>query len=202
MNAIQLKCLPANVAAILPEECIKLVREHLSEHRWFHTIGVIQASYLLALQYNKNPSIAALAGLFHDFTKGFSNQEHRALISEELLEDPSLNECPDLFHAISSSVIARNYRLPEEAIQAIRWHTTGKPHMSVLDMILFCADYVEPNRPWSEESDFLRVKDNLKASFQEILKEKMIFTLKTGKMLHPDSLHCWNWISKENKNFT
>ena len=52
-----------------------------------------------------------------------------------------------LLHSKTGACIAKYvFGEPEEVYQAIFWHTTGKADMSLLDKILYMADYIEPNR--------------------------------------------------------
>lgn len=121
----------------------------LKPSRYKHTIGVAYTAMALAMRYEVSIEDAELAGLLHDCAKCMSNDELLQICRDY---DMSLSEAellnPSLLHAKVGVIVAKkNYNIDDENIlSAIRFHTTGKPDMTMLEKIIFVADYIEPGR--------------------------------------------------------
>ncbi len=147
------------------EKCRKMLKDDISHKRYLHSIGVSDTAACLAMRYGYDHRKAALAGLLHDCAKGLKHEElietvDRASISVSKVE----RDNPELLHAKAGSVIAREkYGITdEEILSAIFYHTTGKPGMTLLEKIIFIADYIEPNRsgiPWIDNIRSMAFED-------------------------------------------
>lgn len=121
----------------------------LNEKRFYHSLGVQGISFALALHYGYDANKANLAGLLHDVAKCLSDEQ---LLIECETYHLDISEVerknPFLLHGKLGSYYAKHvYGIDDEAIlSAITFHTTGKPDMSILEKIIFIADYIEPNR--------------------------------------------------------
>lgn len=141
------------------EECRKLLKENISKKRYLHSIGVSNTSACLAMKYGADVYKAYLAGLLHDCAKGLDEKD---LINTCLDAGISISDTerdnPELLHSKAGSVLAKGlYKIKdEEILGAIYYHTTGKPDMTLLEKIVFVADYIEPNRTGLPELDSLR----------------------------------------------
>lgn len=127
----------------------KQMKEELTEDRYEHTLGVMYTSEALAMRYGVDMTKAAVAGLLHDCAKCIPNSQKLKICKKHHIEVSELEEKnPSLLHAKLGAYMAKKvYGVKdEEIISAIRWHTTGKPDMSMLDIIVYMADYIEPNR--------------------------------------------------------
>jgi len=121
----------------------------LSEHRYTHTLGVAESAVLLAKQYEQDQQKAEIAGLLHDCGKVYKGKEYVKPCQEAsitITASEVLN--PDLLHAKYSAYLAfTKYGISDTLIlDAIRYHTTGRPDMSGLEKIIYVADFIEPNR--------------------------------------------------------
>jgi predicted HD superfamily hydrolase involved in NAD metabolism len=111
------------------------------------------------MRYGADLEKADIAGLLHDCAKYLSSEEKLQYAEHygiSISEYERKN--PELLHASLGAYIARDrYDIQdEEILSAITWHTTGKPDMSLLDKIIFIADYIEPNRYKAEHLDEIR----------------------------------------------
>ena len=111
--------------------------------RFTHTLGVEYTAAALAMRYGADLEKAQLAGLLHDCAKCMENdkllsicEKHHIPVKE--VERRNLY----LLHAKVGSFLARK----EEILNAILYHTTGHPGMTLLEKIIFTADYIEPGR--------------------------------------------------------
>lgn len=139
------------------------MREHLenklTKKRYEHSIGVSYTAAALAMVHGVDTEKAAIAGLLHDCAKCYSPEEKLKRCKKNKL---SINKYekknPELLHAKLSAYYAREkYEVcDEEILSAITWHTTGKADMSVLDKIIYIADYIEPNRKMLPQMDEIR----------------------------------------------
>ena len=134
---------------ILIENATKRLRQHLSPKRMAHSLGVSMTSYELALQYGADPAKARIAGLLHDCARELSSKTLLQLAADFGILVTDVDKAnPSLLHApVGAYVVSREYSLRDEDIlQAIYWHTTGKSGMTLLEKIIFIADYIEPGR--------------------------------------------------------
>ncbi len=162
----------------------KKLQEKLPPYRYHHTLGVSYTAAALAMRYDADIKKAELAGLLHDCAKYLKGEE---MLVECKKYGIAINEFeaafPELLHAKLGAYYAEHvYGVSDsEILSAIICHTTGKPNMSLLEEILFVADYIEPSREGIASLDIVRkiaFKDLHKAAFYELkytlshLKEK------------------------------
>ena len=125
------------------------IRNNLSQKRYEHTLGVEYTACALAMRYGADMEKARLAGLLHDCAKCFSDE---ALMEKCIAHSIPLNEfekkAPALLHAkVGAYMASHQFGIDdEEILSAITCHTTGRPEMTLLDKIIYIADYIEPNR--------------------------------------------------------
>ncbi|MCR5830662.1 MAG: bis(5'-nucleosyl)-tetraphosphatase (symmetrical) YqeK [Lachnospiraceae bacterium] len=136
------------------DKCRRMLKDDISRKRYIHSLGVSDTAACLAMRYGFDIRIAALAGLLHDCAKGLDDKEMLATARKGGLEISEIELAnPELLHSKAGSVLAKEkYGIEDEDILgSICWHTTGRPGMSMLEKIIFLADYIEPNRaniPW------------------------------------------------------
>lgn len=121
----------------------------LKPSRYRHSIGVADVSCDLAVIYGFDMEKAEVAGLLHDCARNFADEQLLVKCREYKLPVSDIEErCPFLLHGKVGAVIAKEkYRVEEdEIITSIIYHTTGRPAMTLLEKIIFTADYIEPNR--------------------------------------------------------
>ena len=131
------------------EEILKWLKEHLSEERYIHTLGVEECAKELARMYGINPDKAAFAGLLHDCAKCMSNEKRLSICEKHNISVNKIErKNPFLLHAKVGSYIAmQKFHVHDsDTVNAILNHTTGRPDMSLLEKIIYVADYIEPGR--------------------------------------------------------
>ncbi len=125
------------------------LRHKLGIGRFEHTLGVAYTSSCLAMRYGCNPEDAELGGLLHDCAKQYDNN---TLLKKSLKYELPVSEAerqnPSLLHAKLGAYLAQyKYDVQNpEILDAIRYHTTGRPAMTLLEKIIYVADYIEPRR--------------------------------------------------------
>lgn len=120
----------------------------MREKRVPHVMGVEEEAARLARRWGADEGLARRAGILHDCTKYLELPEQLALCGQYGVELDRLEQrAVKLLHAKTGACIARAvFGEPEEVYQAIFWHTTAKADMSLLEKIIYIADYIEPNR--------------------------------------------------------
>ena len=125
------------------------LKKHLDEDRYEHTLGVMYTAGALAMRYQENIRSALIAGLLHDCAKCIPTNKKFKMCSKYHLEVSETERSnPSLLHAKLGAYLAeKKYHVRDEAIlSAITFHTTVKPAMSLLEKIVYVADYIEPGR--------------------------------------------------------
>ena len=122
--------------------------EYLASKRVAHVMGCEDEAIRLSRLWGENEETAATAAILHDITKKLSFEEHLELIKKYNIPcDGEELEAPKLLHAKTGAEFAHElFGINDEVYNAIRWHTTGKPDMSLLEKIIYMADYIEPSR--------------------------------------------------------
>lgn len=119
------------------------------EMRYEHTLGVAYTAAALAMRYGASVENAQLAGLLHDCAKCLDDDKKIAICEKHNISITEVEKRnPFLLHAKAGSFLAMNkYKVHDsDVINAILNHTTGRPGMSLLEKIIFVADYIEPGR--------------------------------------------------------
>lgn len=176
---------------------------HLSEHRLAHVAGCEAEAVRLAQHYGEDPELAAEAAILHDITKKMRREEQLLLCDKYgIICDKAQLENEKLLHALTGAALSKAlFGVSEAVSEAIRWHTTGKPDMSLLEKIIYLADYIEPTR------DFDGL-DKLRELAYEDIDEAMILGLEMGLEElkrsdiepHPHSVEALDWyINRRNE---
>lgn len=132
----------------IPKLQRKLQKE-LDEDRYRHTLGVMYTSAALAMCYGADLEKAQTAGLLHDCAKCIPNEKKLKLCQKHRIPISQVEQgAPFLLHSKLGAYLAKTkYEVEDqEILEAIVWHTTGKPEMTLLEKIVFLADYIEPMR--------------------------------------------------------
>ena len=120
----------------------------LDGKRIAHVAGCESEAIELARLWGEDPELAAEAGILHDITKRLSYEEQLNLCAKyDMICDHAELAAPKLLHAKTGAALARDlFGVSDAVFSAIRWHTTGKPDMNLLEKIIYLADYIEPGR--------------------------------------------------------
>lgn len=142
-----------------PDEILCDLKNILNEHRYNHTVGVANTAKALAQSLGENPNKAYLAGILHDCAKCMPDEENLRLCRKYNVK-VSQTELSNQFllHAKAGALVAENkYGITDkDVLSSVKYHTTGKPAMTLLEKIVFTADYIEPLRNHAKNLDYLR----------------------------------------------
>ncbi len=121
----------------------------LDHKRYEHTLGVAYTAASLAMRYGEDMQKALMAGLLHDCAKCMTNEKRLSICEKyNIAISEAERKNPFLLHAKVGSFLAmKKYGVADkDVINAILNHTTGRPGMSLLEKIIWIADYIEPGR--------------------------------------------------------
>lgn len=127
----------------------KKLEKKLKKERYTHTLGVMYTAGSLAMCHGEDIETAMTAGLLHDCGKLPSIEEQLELCRKyQITLTEAEQEIPALIHARLGAYLAKEkYAIHDRRIlDAILYHTTGKPNMNLLEKIIYLADYIEPGR--------------------------------------------------------
>ena len=129
----------------------------LKPSRVAHVQGCEEEAVRLAQRWRADPDKAAEAAILHDCTKKEALPEQLQLCEKYgIIPDGIERENGKLLHAPTGAAVAeREFGMSPDVVSAIRWHTTGRQDMTLLEKIMYMADYIEPNRDF-EGVDALR----------------------------------------------
>ena len=142
------------------EEYYEGLRARLNEKRYEHSLNVAKQASCLAKKYGADVKKAEIAGLLHDVTKQTDEQEQLQLISDAGMRLSDLElENKKLWHAVSGMAFLKTKLniVDEDILNAIRYHTTGRAGMSLLEKIVFVADMTTVDRTSLEAKKVRRV---------------------------------------------
>lgn len=167
------------------------VKKVQDSKRFEHTLGVEFTAAALAMKYGASIMDAQVAGVLHDCAKCLSDQE-RLKICEK--HDIPVSEVerrnPFLLHAKVGAYLAETeYKVTDrpEILDAIRYHTTGREDMSLLEKIIFVADYIEPGRRHAPNLSEIRplAFENLDSAVLRILEDTLVHLKETDGETDP-----------------
>lgn len=180
-----------------------LLRRRVKPSRFVHSVMVAEAAEKMALAYGVDPRIARMAGLLHDWDKALSPKRLRDRIAtyQLAIDGPTQINMPQLLHGpTAAAVLADEFpEFGDEVFQAIARHTVGGIRMTPLDMIVFCADKIEPGNDvpvYRDLYDRIGMID-LKDLFMAVQREGLMYLLRSNRPLNVDAVEVWNFYCAE-----
>lgn len=143
-------------------EIISAVKSRLREKRFKHTEGCVKMAEKLAEHYGADVALARRAAWLHDIAKEMPYSDQLALIEKEGVVLSDMQRSEKIIHAFSGAIIAeKEFGESEEVTSAIRWHTTARVGMSLLEKIIWISDLTEEGRTFEgvEKIRELALKD-------------------------------------------
>jgi predicted HD superfamily hydrolase involved in NAD metabolism len=175
-------------------------RERLSAKRYGHTLRVADTAQDLARDHGLDPERARLAALLHDAAREVPPGECLDLAERWSLPvgEPE-RESPKLLHGPVAAELARRELGVEdgEVLDAVREHTTGRPGMGPLSLVLFVADKIEPARDYPSVGRVrVLARENLGEAAAESLRRSIAHNEERGRPTHPASIETLAWLDE------
>ena len=184
-------------AMIYPiEEYKTLLMERLTEKRYFHSLGVMKEAVRLAKKYGADVEKARVVGLLHDITKDMpAGQQLKYIRENGIIMDKISAPSPKLWHAITGAHLIRVQLgiTDEDMLNAVRYHTTARAGMSLLEKTLYLADYTSEDRDYNGVEDMRR---DVEVSMEKAMHTAQQFSIcdlcERDLTIHPDTIDAWN----------
>lgn len=178
------------------------VKHELDVPRYEHTLGVMYTAASLAMCHGADMEQALIAGLLHDCAKCIPEKQKIKLCEKYHLDITAVERAnPSLLHAKLGAFLAKKeYHITEpEILQAIQSHTTGRPAMSLLEKIVYIADYMEPGRKTLANMEEVRrlAFGNIDECLYVILKDSLIYLKKKALPVDPMTEKTYEYYKKE-----
>lgn len=184
------------------EEFKTLISGKLKESRFIHSLNVADSAKYLAEKYGCDEEKAYTAGLLHDVMKNADDSEQLSVIGKagwKLTDCEKAN--PKLWHAIAGAAYMKTeLGIEDEAlIEAVRYHTTARKNMSLLEKVIYVADFISADRNYPEVDD---VRQAAEVSLEKAMMLGLEFCIheivERKQVLHPDSVDAYNEIILKN----
>lgn len=185
-------------------EMIDKLDEYLPEKRKIHSLGVAKAAIKLAEIYGCCKEKAEIAGILHDSAKYFKLVDVPSFCDKYSIELDELEKnSTALSHSILGSYVAKyDFGIEdEEILNAIRFHTTGRPNMSTLEEVVFMADLIEDGRdyPGVEELRELAYNGKMNEAIVKSIENTIIQVIRKKSVLHTRTVDARNYYLKKIK---
>ena len=171
-------------------DMVKKLKPTLNKKRYVHSVGVEYTAATLAFVYGADVQKARIAGLLHDCAKCMNLGKMLKICEKAGLELSDIEKnSGSLLHSKAGAELAQSrYGVKDEDIlNAIRYHTTGRPGMSLLEKIIFTADYIEPGRDSAPNLPVVRklVFESIGDCVLQILRDTLSYLGTTGAEVDP-----------------
>ncbi len=172
----------------------------LSPRRIPHVQGTEEEAVRLAERYGADVGKAREAAILHDITKNVDQNAQLILCDKYgiiLDRDERSNE--KLLHAKTGAAVANDlFGADEDVCQAIYWHTTGRADMTVLEKVIYLADYIEPTRHFEGVEPLREIaRRDLDAAVLQGLRMSIEEIKSRGVVPHQRTLEAAAWLAKE-----
>ena len=181
------------------KEYEEIIEKRMTSARFRHSKNVAKEAVRLAKKYGADVEKAEIAGILHDATKESSDEEQLELIERAGIELTALERSTrKLWHAISGAAFVQVELgiTDPDIINAIRYHTTGRAGMSLLEKVIFIADFTSAERDYDGVDKMRKVADK---NLEDAVLEGMSFTIsdlaQRKLTIAPDTFMGYNEVS-------
>ncbi len=174
---------------------IEIIRPLLSEKRFLHSLNVAKSAAVLADRYGADREKAYTAGILHDIMKDTEPRKQLQTIENSGIIFGTIDRAePKLWHAKAGAAYVRDQLgVEEDIVAAIACHTTAKAGMTILDKVLFLADFISEDRDYDGVEQMRAATDRSMEDGMEIaLSFSIVDLVERRKAVHPDTLDAYN----------
>jgi len=176
----------------------KELLDDIGKERYNHSIRVMEIALELGEIYKADINKTKKAALYHDCGKIASTEKIMEIIKEKKIKITKEDiKSPEVVHANLGAHIAKNkYKIKDlDILNAIKYHTTGRAGMSLLEKIIYIADYIEPGRDFKGvEGPRVESKINLEKSILMALENTINYLKCKDRHIHKNTLEAYKYI--------
>lgn len=180
------------------EEYKNIVRPFLSDKRYHHSVCVSESAGALAKKYGADVYKAEVAGILHDIMKDMPPKDQLMMMTRyDIILSDVERSAQKLWHAMLAAAYLENELqiTDRDILNAIRYHTTARENMSLLEKVLFIADFISEDRDYSGVE---AMRHAAQVSLEEAMVEGITFNIKdlaqSYRPIHPDTVLAYNQI--------
>lgn len=169
--------------------------QRLTTGRYEHVLRVAETAKLLAVKYQISVEQAEQAALFHDIAKCMDKDNLRHSLVLGNADSRLISFHHELWHASVGAMIAHDeFGIEDEdVLNAIRYHTTGRATMSMLEKLIYVADMIEPGRSFPGVENLRQLAEvSLDEAMEACIYQSVQFLVNKGVPVFPDSIDCYN----------
>lgn len=177
-------------------EIEQIICSRLTEKRFYHSLCVAEKARELAQRWGADPDKAYTAGLMHDIMKDAPKEEQlQTLENAGIILTQTERANPKLWHAMAGYAYLRDTLCVKDKgmLKAVRYHTTGRKRMSLLEKVVYIADFISNDRDYDGVEE---MRAYAQESIEKAMFEGMKFTIselaQAGQAIHPDTLMAYN----------
>lgn len=180
----------------MEDQFVEILRGRLTSKRFRHSLAVAEEAERLARQVGADPRKARIAGLLHDILRCADGDAQLQILRDfDILLDNVERQAPALWHARAGAVFIEKVLgvTDPEIVAAVRYHTTARGGMSLLEKVLYMADITSADRTYPDvEETRRRVGISLDEGMLYALDYSIRESLDKKRAIHPDTLAAYN----------
>jgi predicted HD superfamily hydrolase involved in NAD metabolism len=180
------------------EEYKKIIRPFLGDKRYEHSVCVCKSAGALAKKYGADVHKAEIAGILHDIMKDVPPEEQLKMMTRyDIVLSDVERSAQKLWHAMLGAAYLENELqiTDRDILNAVRYHTTARENMTLLEKVLFIADFISDDRDYSGVEKMRRAAQ---ISLEEAMVEGITFNILDlagcYRPIHPDTISAYNQI--------
>lgn len=182
-------------------EFLDKLKQKLTPNRLYHSVCVAEQARHLAEKFGADTEKAYTAGLIHDIMRYEPPEEMLKLIDSDgkYKLTPLERKITVTLHAVAGEVYLRTVLgvTDEEILSAVRYHTTGKEEMTLLEKIIYVADLTSDDRDYP---DVKEVRQTAEQSLEKATLRGLSFTIESNahknKPIHIDTVKAYNYLAE------
>lgn len=177
-------------------EFLEEIKKRLNPDRLYHSLNVADEAKKLAKHYGADEQKAFTTGLLHDILKNTPDSELLQYFERNgIMLTETERASRKTWHAMAGADFLRRelHVTDEDILSAVRWHTTGRAGMTLLDKVLFVADFISADRDYPGVE---RMREKAYVSLEDAMLEGLQFTInelvENAWPVHEDSIRAYN----------
>ena len=180
------------------EKLYEIIKEKLSEKRFNHSKYVVKRALEYAEIYNVDKEMVKLCAIAHDIAKELTEDETKYYIDKYNIEFDEIEKINhNLWHSKIGAEICKNeFGFTNDMVNAVKYHTTGRENMSMLEKIICLADATEETRKYTDVQEYVDyvVKD---INYKMFKISKLVIEILTSReeFIHVDTIKCYNYYN-------